>query len=238
MATSNNASFIPKSPRPGAGRSRIVKRIYVLSYVSYVLFFSALLVVVAVYVYSSIIDNQVAASQAALTEQRQRFSQEQLSEIRELEKQMLLAEDILDRSISPSKLFNELEEVVSDRVAFTGANFKREQNLDSFTYEFSGISNNFNDIIYQRDILNRSQLLAEADLSTYDYSLESENDDNSSNNEPSISFTFTDTVSGSAIAYEPPVMEQPAANSTEVVGEPRGDSEDDGGGTEAVEENI
>lgn len=204
MAPSNNTSFIPKSPRLGATRGRVTKRIYILSYVSYVVFFSVLIAVVAVYVYASVLNNKLDSDKTALAQEQQRFSQDQLDEVRDLEKQLLVASDLLDRSTAVSQLFTELEGVVSDKVLFTGASYTREDG-GQFTFELRGYANNFNDVIYQRDMFNRSQVLASSQLDTYDYSIGGEGGvENLAGSEPTVKFTFTDMLPVSAIAYTAP----------------------------------
>lgn len=224
MAPSGNASFIPKNPGANKNRTRVTKRIYVLSYVSNVGFFSVLLVVIALYVYGSLVEKQLDEQKQALLEQQNRFSQEQLMEVRDLEKKMLMASDLLDRSMAPSQLFTALESVVSDQVAFTGAKVMTAQN-DRVTYEFSGVARNFNDLIYQRDVLNNSQVLANSELLTYDYSLpdgsEESGQTNFAGNDPNIVFTFTRTMPGSEIAYVANTMpvESMSENNVEEVSE-------------------
>ncbi|MCA9366520.1 hypothetical protein KC722_02990 [Candidatus Kaiserbacteria bacterium] len=224
MAPTNNASFIPKGPSKGLGTKRVTRRIYVVSYIIYVLFFAALIAVVVVYGYSSLVKKKLDASIAELDVQRSQFAQDDLNKIRNTEKRLLVVSDLWKKTVAPSRLFAELENITSDRVTFTTFAYEYNDN-DTFTYEVEGRAKSFNDIEYQTSVLPRSEILRSSKLTQYDYSVETKQEEGESSDTLGISFVLSGTLPVSTLPYEG--LAETAALTNQVASEARPAQNDD-----------
>lgn len=216
MADNSATSFIPKNSTRPKKKVRSTKRIYLLSYISYVLFFGSLLATLGVLFYSVQVDRTLDQAKASLQAEQDSFRTEDISRIRNLEKKLIVAERLLNELTAPSRIFQELEKVVADNIQFSSLTYTLEPNRRS-SIALTGRADNFSQILYQRDQFNRSQILESADLVSYDFVTAGPGEEEEegpltqeriiasllSTQEDSLNFTFVTSVNGSLIAYDP-----------------------------------
>ena len=220
MAETNNGSFIPKSSNRVKRKVRTTRRIYIFSYISYVLFFGALLAVVGVMFYSSQVSKALEEAKVNLNDQRNLFSDADIDRIKALDQRLATAEELLDSLSAPTEIFSDIEETVAESVVLTGFNYEYQPN-QRFVVAVTGHSSDFNQVLYQRDVFNQSPIFRSAIVSTFSYAPvegdkeedtdESTTETESSNEKPNgdevVTFEFTSENDSSLITYEPRAIE-------------------------------
>lgn len=195
-------SFIPKSGVKTVQRTQGTRRIYVLAYISYIVFFSTLFSVIGVYVYGAVVSRDLTSLREQMVSERQRFSLGDIESIEQLHQRLVKAEELLNKSSAPSRIFNDIESIVASNIYFSGMHYQHLPN-DQFQIDLTGRADNFTEIISQRNLLGNSSLLQEAKVVEYDYSVGEGENENNLLGLATLSFVFSDTRDISSIAYLP-----------------------------------
>jgi len=206
----SNASFIPKNSNRVKRRVSGTRRIYLLSYFSYVIFFGTLLTVLGTYFYAIQVTAQLEDVKSKLQASSKQFAANDLTAVLSVEKKLVAANQLLDDTLAPSRLFRDIELVVAQNIRFTELEYEYFPNK-TFKIALTGLASDFNELIYQRDLMNSSLLLQNAEVVSYDYAIDSSNDGfsstvSSSSNAYSsavLSFVFEDVLDGQTISYQP-----------------------------------
>ncbi len=151
------ASFIPQRPSQVAPQKRGVRRVYVLTYISYILFFVSVFSSVGIFLYGRILDAQLSDTKARLIEEESRFSEGEIESIRVLNTQITLAGDLMNKHLSVNKIFSELERITSQALTLTSFSYKREGE-SSPEVDIQGKTEVVGSLIFQRDVLSSSEL--------------------------------------------------------------------------------
>lgn len=197
------ASFIPKSGEKKVQRNRGTRRIYLLAYISYIVFFSTLFVVVGVYLYGASVKHSLSSLKEQLTVEQGRFSVSDIDQVRHFDKRMREATRLLEESSAPSRIFSDIESIVAANIYFSSMSYEQLPNR-KFSIELVGRATNFNQLINQKNLLNNSQILKDATITAYDYGLGEQGEVSGT---ASLSFTFADTRDLSTISYQPNATE-------------------------------
>ena len=215
------ASFIPKSGAKTVQRNRGTRRIYLLAYISYIVFFSTLFVVVGIYLYAATVNRSLASLKEQLSVEQQRFAVSDIEQVKTFDKRMSEATRLLEESSAPSRIFSDIEAIVASNIYFSSMTYQQLPNRQ-FEIELVGRATNFNQLINQEDLLENSELLKDATITAYDYGLGGGEEELSGT--ASLSFTFADTRDLSVISYQPNASESTvvvtspsAATTTETV---------------------
>lgn len=195
-------SFIPKSGARAVTRTRVTHRIYILSYVSYVVFFGTLFAVAGVYLYTSNIQRSLEGIKSQLIAERARFSSDEIENIKSLDRRLNTANQLLTESSAPSKLFADIEAIAASNVNFSGMKYAYLGNL-RYELEITGQADEFNQVVWQRELLKNSPILQKATVSKYDYSVNG--NDGQVSGDSVLTFLITDTSSTNSIPYTPDV---------------------------------
>lgn len=198
------SSFIPKnSTRVSTVRTRGTHRIYILSYISYIVFFGTLFSVAGVFLYSSSVNRSLESLKNQLTEQRNRFSAADIESIKLLDKRLHSAKQLVDESAAPSAIFEDLEKIVSNSVYFSGASYKYLPNRQ-FEIALTGRAAEFDDVLWQQELLKGGNILKNSVISKYDYSVEGDAEGgNVSTGEAVLTFVISSKQPTSVIPYVP-----------------------------------
>lgn len=197
------ASFIPKSGVKKVQRNRGARRIYLLAYICYIIFFSTLFVVVGVYLYAATVNRSLTTLKEQLSVEQQRFSVSDIEQVRLFDKRMREANRLLEESSAPSRIFSDVESIVASNIYFSSMNYELLPGR-KFQIELVGRANNFNQLINQKDLIGNSEILRDATITAYDYGLGSEGNLSGA---ASLAFTFADTRDLSIISYKPNITE-------------------------------
>lgn len=218
MAEGTGASFIPKNTTR-VKKPRTSRRIYVFSYISYILFFGTLLTVAGTYLYSRHIENQMAAVQEQLASEQARFSQSDIEQVRALEKRLIVAERLLEETNAPSRIFDAMEATVVNPVRFVNFSYLREPD-NNVVMTFAGLTDTFDAAIFQRELMEAVPGLDSLDVAEFSYSeLGSGDDSGAGIVGDQLTMVLEATANASIFAYEadePAVGTTPARGTTTV----------------------
>lgn len=204
------SSFIPKSSaRVATTRTRSTHRIYILSYISYIVFFGTLFAVAGVYLYSSSITRNLESLKAQLATERNRFSTADIETIKLLDKRLNTAAQLVNESAAPSAIFADIEKIVASNIQFSGIKYKYLPNRQ-YELALTGRAEEFNEVIWQRELLSGASILKDAKVTKYDYSVAGED----ATTDATLTFILTDTQPISLIPYVPEGSEETMATST------------------------
>lgn len=227
----SNASFIPKNSNRVKRRVNGTRRIYLLSYFSYVIFFGTLLTVLGTYFYAIQVTSQLDDMKAKLQVTSKQFATGDLNTVLAVEKKLIAANQLLDDTLAPSRLFRDIELVVAQNIQFTELEYEYLPNK-TFQISLTGLASDFNQLLYQRDLMNSSPLLQNAEVVSYDYTIDSANGGFSSESSSStistsnsavLSFVFEDILDGQVISYQP--VAEPVLQVQSIITEVRGSDE-------------
>lgn len=196
-------SFIPQRPTQGRLKNRGVRKIYILAYVSYVFFFGTTLAAAGLFFYNATLEAKLVHQKELLTAERDKFSQSDIESVRELERRINLAKERMDAHISVVSIFEALEKNAVQSLQLVSFGYKR-LNDDAPVVTVSGNTNEFNKVLFQRDVLNADPILAggvfsEVTLGSPDNSIKATD----GSNEEVIRFIFTKAVTPSLVGYVP-----------------------------------
>lgn len=208
------SSFIPKSSARVPSRTRVTHRIYVLSYISYIVFFGALFAVAGVYLYGSNVARSLEALKSQLVTERSRFNNEDIEAIKLLDKRLSTAEQFVEESSAPSRIFGDIEDVVASNIQFSGFKYRYLSNRQ-FEIALTGRAEELNEIVWQRELLKNTNILRDAVVSKYDYSVDGESSVTTVSGDATLTFVISDTRSTALIPYLPPAL--PASTTTDEI---------------------
>lgn len=224
MANTPGGSFIPKRSSGKVTPVRAGRRIYVFSFIAYILFFGTVLSVIGIYFLNTQAERQLTEHIALLEQERKAFRQSQLEEVRKFDTQLHLAEEILEKHAAPSRIFDELEPVIVRSVQLDSFGYLREP-TGELVLSLGGLTESFDVLLFQRDAIKNSAFLASADFVEVSYGgaanlIEGANRggvNNTSSNtnlegETRVTFIFEDNTVSERIGYQP---RQSAFNASE-----------------------
>ncbi len=217
---SQNTSFIPQRPTQGKINNRSVRKIYILSYVSYVVFFGTVFAAIAVILYTLSLHNQVNAQKQKLTQEKSQFGQGDIESILQLESLIATAKQKMDAHISIPRIFTALENSTLEALQIKEFSYKRE-NDNPPEILLTASASNFNDVLFQNEVLKANPILKSASFSkiilTTLLPTDTEFKPTSSNEEdpiPSIDFEIGINVDPALVNYEPPQVVSTSSAST------------------------
>ena len=194
------SSFIPKSGVKTVQKVGVNRRIYLLAYISYIIFFSTIFVVIGIYIYGVTVDRTLSSIENQLATERQRFAVSDIDNIKSLDKRISTAQRLLSESTAPSRIFSDIENIVASNIYFSAFSYQHLPN-NQFQIELEGRAADFNQIIGQEQLIKNSSILRDAVVVDYDYGVgEGEGQILS---DATLSFLFSDTRDLSAIVYTP-----------------------------------
>ena len=126
MANTPGGSFIPKRSTGKVTPVRSGRRIYIFTYIAYVVFFGTLLSVVGLFFLNQQAENQLNEYVVRLEQAQSSVNREQINSIRKLDQRIKIAEQVLNWHAAPSRLFGELESVIVQTVQLTSFSYERE----------------------------------------------------------------------------------------------------------------
>ncbi len=200
MINSQGTSFIPQRPSKGKVNTRRVRKIYVLSYISYILFFGAVLAACGVFFLNLSLDAQLEKQKELLSAERDQFNQGEIESIRELEKRINLAQERLDNHISVFSILEALEKSAVQSILYVQFDYKR-LNDGAPVITFVGNTDRFDSVLFQREMLESNPVLADSTFS--EVAMNSRELENPPFTQKVVSFTFEKEVEEDLVRYTP-----------------------------------
>ena len=203
MADSQNSSFIPKAPKAKDTSSGRGRKVYILSYVSFVLFFGALIATGIVFFLAYQQDRSLALEQDRLQQEQAKFNDSELVGIQELASRLSAAEALLERHVSPVSILQSLEFTLLKSVTVTNFVYSKSED-GAYTVEISAEAPQFNAALFQREILSGNPILANADLTevTYGTVMSEEGELNTEASNDFVSFKVVKNLTVEDIPHE------------------------------------
>lgn len=209
-----NTSFIPKRPTQGTIQNRGVRKIYILSYVAYVLFFGALLSAAAVFLYTYTLEAKVNVERTKLTQEQSQFGQGEIESILRLEQLINTAETKMDAHISLPRIFSAIENSALDSLILTAFDYKRVLDTAPLLI-LKGEAKSFNSVLFQREVLDLNPVLAKAIFTKIaianEVSGDVENEEKKEKvDDTMITFEISSDIDPAIVNYTPRVVETTA----------------------------
>lgn len=147
MAPNPRSSFIPKETS-GVIPMQIKKRrsVHVFSMLSSVIFLASLVAAIGMFFYGGMLEKRLEESKVALSQVDEIENDRKIEEIRIYNEKLMIAEDLLDNHIAPSRIFEEIENSTKVTVQFDtleyiyDPGFEAELTLAGNTAEFTGVA--------------------------------------------------------------------------------------------------
>lgn len=214
MAT---GSFIPDKPVRSGGKTRNVKRVYLLAYAVYIFFAVSVLSTIGVWLYKQYLLNELAIIETQVQEEQQQFDSDMLSILVSFEERLDQAKRVYNTKTNVAGLLSALEEVLLTNVTLTSFSYDNVAGQVVLTLkpEFQ----NINDALYQREIINDHSLFSQSTINDI-VMAEAANNQNNATSEESvvIQYSVVAQIDREALrSYEAEIMEQqPASEADEV----------------------
>lgn len=185
-------SFIPKKPiagpLPGSAVSRLAG-VNFLTLLATVIFLAAVLFGVGIVLYNSQLERQIANQVQTLKDVQESFEPNFIAQATRLNKRIVAAERLLERHVSPSAIFAELEQSTLQTISLN--NFTFADNVDGkVMIRASGEGDSFRSIVLQSDQFGKSGYMRDVLFSGLE--------PNTNNN---VDFTFEATLDPKLISY-------------------------------------
>jgi hypothetical protein len=201
MVNPQGTSFIPQRPARGKSQPRQVRKIYVLAYIAYVMFFGSLIAAGVVLFYQFSLGVHLDEKRTQLEQERQQFNQGDIESVRDLERRLKVAQERLNKHVSVLAIFEALERSTVRSLRYVSFSYQRLN--DSFPLlTFSGTSERFNNVLFQREVLASNPILAGSSFSEVQLQ-SSVNAQNPSVVTETIAFTLQKSLDTSLIGYTP-----------------------------------
>lgn len=163
MPPTNRSSFIPKKSITRLKHVRSGKQYYLLGYVAYSIFFATLLAVGFVFFYTNYLDTRLSEKIAELDAQQVAFDQSDIVRVKELERQIKLAEHLFSLHTSTYAIFKELESIVVNGISLGGFQYERLDDSEA-TVSIAGGARRFDAVAFQRGLFSGAEILADAEF--------------------------------------------------------------------------
>lgn len=176
MVSSQGTSFIPARPTKGKVKAGSIRKIYLLSYLSYILFFCTIMAAGGIFIYKVSLSNQLEQQQDLLAQERQSFNQSDLVRIQDLDFRIDTAMERLNQHVSVVSILTALEQSTVESVYFLDFNYSRlAGGLPEVV--LSAKANGFDALLFQKDIFDSNPILQGASLSSVSMQIETSDED-------------------------------------------------------------
>jgi hypothetical protein len=163
-------SFIPRQTPGSAVRKKVRKRIYVLAYVTYVIFFGILIIAAGLFVWDMRLSGALTDTREKLNQERNAFSQSDMERIRELDQQLQLVNELVDSHPAPSLVLAALSESILASVQLDAFTIEPSESApNAYTISLSGVAPNFSALLFQREVFSANPILASAEIAELTY---------------------------------------------------------------------
>ncbi len=154
-------SFIPQHPTQGTIKNRTVKKVYLLTYISFVLFFGTILGTAGIFVYKNVQTKLLERQKSQLVIEKDKFSESAIESVRELDKRIESAKKRLENHVSVVSVFKALEESTAQSMLLKTFEYTREEDA-SPKVVLTAETKIFNSVLFQRDILAKNSVFAKS----------------------------------------------------------------------------
>lgn len=217
MAIPSSPSFIPKQPAVGkVKKRRVTRKIYVLTYVSFVFFFGTLIAAGGTFFYELSVKSQLEVQKQKLIEERKLFNQADFERVKEFDTKLISAKKVLDEHVSVLSILEALESSTVSTVQLMALEIDRTSN-NSIALSLEAMSENFNSVIFQRKIFNSNPVLHGSELNGFSIMSAPKDEVELGLPEQFVTFSLAKDFSPSDIRYEPRSLDELLGNLNEEI---------------------
>jgi len=185
-------SFIPKrpmaGPTPGSAVSRLAGFNF-LTLIATVVFLAAGLFAAGLFLYKLTVEKQIQDQLVTLDKVSESFEKNFIAQATRLNKRIVAAERLLERHISPSAIFSELEQTTLQTIALSSFTFS--DNIEGkIVVRGAGEGDSFKSIVLQSDQFGKSGYMRDVLFSGLE-----------PNERGNVNFTFEATLDPQVILY-------------------------------------
>ncbi len=218
MDSSQSSSFIPKAPVRGAVTKRRVRKVYVFTYLIYIVFICSLLAAAGFWFVHYSADAKLAEAQRALTEAQSKFNDSDVAAVMELNERMEEANALFKGHVSLVRALEAVESVTVASVSMTGLKYVKAESA-KLSFSLVARTDDFNSARYQREVLASNPVLAGSVLTSINYGVSEAATEGQSAAQAVVSFNIEKVLEPGSI--EPQMTAAPV---TEIVPVPLPDS--------------
>jgi len=150
---SSGSSFIPQRPTRGKVAAKSFRKIYVLSYVSYLVFFTTMLAVGGVFIYQLMLKSELDGLKEQLVSQKNLFSQADLDRVRNLDYRIDAASQLVSSHASLLTVFRALDNTIADPIQLLNFSYDRKEDQNTPRVTLAAVASEFDEVIFQEQIL-------------------------------------------------------------------------------------
>jgi hypothetical protein len=195
------SSFIPKETTGMTpGRVRRKRTFHVFGFIATVLLVGSLITAALVFFLKSTAESGLQDAKTALSEQKNLFNPEHINEVREFDRRLRAAEQLIKNHISPLKVFSALEEQAKQKIQFTSFLLEHTPSFETLV-TLRGTTREFKTLALQESGFAGDSLLKDVmfnEVSTQDQPQE----DGQGGVTSMITFTLSGIVDTSRILYD------------------------------------
>jgi hypothetical protein len=204
-----STSFIPQRPSLGQSSKKIVRKVYVFTYLSYVFFFGTLISAFAILAYGYVLDTQLQSEKDRLVTEESRFNDGDIESIKKFDTQLTTATERMNLHLSLLPIFDGLEQSISQKLELKSFTYTRE-NDSAPKMEITGNATVLNSLAFQREVLTTVPLFSGAKFTQVTIASAPPKDEDTDIVDPgvfetTIPFWLGKTVDVSLLQYRPTI---------------------------------
>ncbi len=201
-------SFIPQRPVQSQATKKVVRKVYVLTYVSYVLFFGTVISAIGMLAYGKMLDSQLTVQKERLVEEEKKFDPTQIDAVRQLDNKIKTAAERMNMHLSVLPFFEALEQNISEQLLLKTFKYTRENDAAP-QVELTGEVEVLNSLVFQREVLQSNPVLKGGEFSQVALASSPLVDAEGFASEDyvtTISFSLNKSIDASQLLYQPRVV--------------------------------
>lgn len=159
----NSSSFIPREKNTGSTPTRVRRKrtFNIFSFIASALLIGSLLLAGGTYFFLKSSEHKLVAEKNELQNQKGKFSEEKIAEVRNFDKQLRAASYLMNNHIAPTVLFEALEKHTKEKVQYTDLEFSYDPGFETLV-TLKGGTNEFKTVSLQSTEFKNSELLSTA----------------------------------------------------------------------------
>jgi hypothetical protein len=165
MEQYSKSSFIPKKSIKRVDHIRGRRRVYILEYVAYALFFATIIATASTFTYLKILEKGLEEKISTLNAQRSSFNNADLESIKLWEYRLALAQHFFEAHASPYQVLTALESGTAADISFRSFSYTDNgDNGNQVAISLTGEADQFDEVVFQTNAFTESSLLATANV--------------------------------------------------------------------------
>lgn len=202
MAESLGPSFIPKQNPTKVARRTATRQVYLFTIISYVILFSTLIAVAALFIYGRLTTSTLAKAVSAYNTEIASFNQDTMHEVIELDERLARTGELLDANISLRAALAVIEAATIDTVQFSEVAFERGDG-NQVKLDATVTTDSFDSVLFQREMYEEAERLTGVSIEDVKIEFIQADAENGIPQSTTVGFSALFDLAPSTIAYQP-----------------------------------